>query len=59
MTITIGTGDHVYSPQENWAFLALARLVNLGIRHDVAAVGVSTVGRIGFIASNRGPHPMS
>ena len=51
MTITIGSGDHTYSPEENWA-----KLPDGWEFGDVAAVGVDRWDRV--YCFNRGPHPM-
>jgi DNA-binding beta-propeller fold protein YncE len=48
---TIGSGEHTYTPQENWA-----RLPDGWEFGDVAAVGVDRWDRV--YCFNRGPHPM-
>jgi hypothetical protein len=51
MTITMGSGEHTYSPQEGWAKLPPG--LEFG---DVAAVGVDRHDNV--FCFNRGPHPM-
>ncbi len=51
MTIRMGSGDHIYQPQENWA-----KLPDGWSFGDVAAVGVDRHDRV--YCFNRGEHPM-